>query len=140
MVVALPNDLEALRDITRGNLLALWAEVSSDVLPKKTSTPFLARLIAYEVQAQSYGGLGKRLQSKLERISEGGHASSPSKIATNGTRVVREWNGVQHTVDVTDQGSVYRGKTYRSLSAVAREITGTRWSGPRFFGLQRKSS
>lgn len=138
MVITIPSELEALRDMTRGDLLDLWAQVSSDELPKKTSTPFLARLIAYEVQAQNHGALGKRVQSALERIANGEPAPSPSKIATNGTRLVREWNGVQHTVDVTDQGAVYRGKTYRSLSAVAREITGTRWSGPRFFGLQRK--
>ena len=116
-----------------------WAEVSSDELPKKTSTPSLARLIAYEAQARHHGGLGKRLQSTLERIADGKPASSLANIANSGTRLVREWNGVQHTVDVTDQGAIYRGKTYRSLSAVAREITGTRWSGPRFFGLQRKS-
>ena len=139
MAVSMPSDLEALREMSRGDLLALWAMVSSDELPRKTSVPFLARLIAFEVQVQNEGGLGKRLRSKLERIAEGEPASSPAKIAANGTRLVREWNGVQHTVDVTDQGAVYRGKTYRSLSAVAREITGTRWSGPRFFGLQRKA-
>lgn len=138
MSISMPSDLEALRDMTRGDLLALWAEVSSDELPKKTSTPILARLIAYEVQAKNHGGLGKRLQSTLERIADGEPASSPAKIASNGTRLVREWNGVQHTVDVTDQGAIYRGNIYRSLSAVARDITGTRWSGPRFFGLQRK--
>lgn len=139
MSIATPSDLEALRDMSREDLLALWAEVSPDELPKKTSTPFLASLIAYEVQVQSQGGLSKRLHSTLERIAEGGSAAPPAKIATNGTRLVREWNGVQHAVNVTDKGAIYRGKAYRSLSAVAREITGTRWSGPRFFGLQRKT-
>ena len=133
-------NMEILRDMPRGELLALWETLSSQAPPNRTSTPFLARLIAYEAQAQKYGDLGKRLQSTLERIAAGDPPPEAAKIATQGTRLVREWNGVQHSADVTADGVIYRGKTFRSLSAVAREITGARWSGPRFFGLQRKQT
>jgi hypothetical protein len=62
-------------------------------------------------------------------------AVSPAIPVRPGTRLMREWNGRMHLVDVTDNGFVFDGKTYRSLSAIARRITGAHWSGPRFFGL-----
>lgn len=139
MSVEMSPDLEALRDMSRGDLLELWSQEEFGELPKKTSTPFLARLLAYERQAKKLGGLPKRTRSALGTIVSTGIPEAPAKLATTGTRLVREWNGVRHVVDVTKDGTVYRGRTYRSLSAVAREITGTRWSGPRFFGLQRKA-
>ena len=64
----------------------------------------------------------------------GGELRLPAALAS-GTRLMREWNGRMHVVDVTDDGFVFDGKTYRSLSAIARRITGVHWSGPRFFGL-----
>lgn len=139
MAVELPADLEALRDMSRGDLLELWDRETLGTLPNRTSTQFLARLLAYELQARQHGGLRKRTRSALQAIVANGVPESPAKVATTGTRLVREWNGIRHVVDVTKEGAFYRGKTYRSLSAVAREITGARWSGPRFFGLQRKA-
>ncbi|WP_300396573.1 DUF2924 domain-containing protein [Henriciella sp.] len=138
MAVELPPEMDALRDMSRGYLLELWSREEFGALPKKTSTPFLARLLAYELQARKRGGLRKRTRLALVAIESSGMPETSAKLATTGTRLVREWNGVRHVVDITKQGAVYRGKTYRSLSAVAREITGARWSGPRFFGLQRK--
>lgn len=63
--------------------------------------------------------------------------AAPKPSIAAGSRLAREWNGKTHVVDVTDDGFFYAGKTYRSLSAIARAITGARWSGPRFFGLDR---
>ena len=139
MAVELPANLETLRDMSRGDLLELWNREGLGVLPNRTSTPFLARLLDYDLQARMHGGLRKRTRSALEAAASNRMPESQVKIATSGTRLVREWNGVRHIVDVTKEGAVYRGKSYRSLSAVAREITGARWSGPRFFGLQRKA-
>lgn len=139
MAVELPADLESLRDKSRGKLLELWDQETLGTLPNRTSTQFLARLLAYELQARKRGGLRKRTWSALQALIANGTSEGPAKVATTGTRLVREWNGVRHVVDVTKEGAFYRGKTYRSLSAVAREITGARWSGPRFFGLQRKT-
>ena len=139
MAAKLPADLETLRDMSRRDLLELWDREGLGVLPNRTSTPFLARLLAYGLQARKQVGLRKRTRSALEAVLANGVLESPAKVATTGTRLVREWTGVRHVVDVTKEGAVYRGNTYRSLSAVAREITGARWSGPRFFGLQRKA-
>ena len=139
MAVELPNDLEALRDMSRGDLLELWDREALGTLPNRTSTQFLARLLAHHLQVRQHGGLRKRTRSALKVVVSNGMSEMPAKSATPGTRLVREWNGIRHVVDVTKEGAVYRGKTYRSLSAVAREITGARWSGPRFFGLQRKA-
>ena len=139
MAVELPSDLEILRDMSRGDLLELWDRERLGVLPNRTSRQFLARLLAYDLQARKYGQLRKRTRYALETVVANGTSEGPAKVATAGTRLVREWNGIRHVVDVTKEGAVYRGNTYRSLSAVAREITGARWSGPRFFGLQTKA-
>lgn len=139
MAVELPANLETLRDAPRGDLVELWDREALGSLPNRTSTQFLARLLAYELQARQHGGLRKRTRSALEAVVAKGVPEVSAKVATAGTRLVREWNGARHVVDITKEGAVYRGKPYRSLSAVAREITGARWSGPRFFGLQRKA-
>ena len=134
-----PSDLESLREMSRRDLLEIWEQAGLGVLPYRTSTPFLARLLAYELQVRKHGGLRKRARSTLTAIVSNKMPGPQVKTATPGTRLVREWTGVRHVVDVTKAGAIYRGKAYGSLSAVAREITGTRWSGPRFFGLQRRA-
>ena len=139
MAVAFPSDIEALRDMSRRDLLELWVRDGQGDLPGGTSTPFLARLLAYEIESRKQGGLRKRTRSALDAVVSNRMPGTSARTATAGTRLVREWNGVRHMVDVTRDGVIYRGKTYGSLSAVAREITGARWSGPRFFGLQRKA-
>lgn len=102
---------------------------------------FLIRAIAYCLQEQAFGGLKPSIRRLLARVAEetaGG--SSPmrpqSRKPEMGTILVREWQGNAHRVTVLDDGVSFNGKRYRSLSEVAREITGSRWSGPRFFGLR----
>jgi len=119
----------------RGDLAALWREAIGGPPPKRLSTPFLRRILAWEVQAREHGGLPAAFEKKLERIADGKARSARQKLRPGG-RLVREWNGVSHVVDVTGDGFLWRGARYRSLSAVAREITGAHWSGPRFFGLK----
>ncbi len=80
------------------------------------------------------GGLTRSEQRALMTLAAGGK-DPRSKALKAGTRLYREWQGVSHEVLITDNGCRWRGKDYRSLSQVARAITGTRWSGPRFFGL-----
>lgn len=100
------------------------------------SRALLAAIVAYEIQAVQRGGLPVRLRNHLLAIAQ----STPIALATPslrcGARLVRDWNGTSHVVDVVKGGFVYRGQTYKSLSAIARDITGARWSGPRFFGLK----
>jgi hypothetical protein len=97
----------------------------------------LRRLLAFEIQAEVYGGLDAELRQKLRRAQT---AVAKKPGLQPGTTITREWRGAQHEVQVIDGGFVHAGTTYESLSEVARAITGARWSGPRFFGLVGKAT
>ena len=128
--LALP-DLAAME---RGALLALWPELIGGPPPKGLSQPFLRRFLAFELQARRHGGLPKGLAGQLEKLAR--NAARPKSPGLRpGGRLLREWNGVSHVVDVTGDGYLWQGQRHRSLSAIARAITGAHWSGPRFFGL-----
>ncbi len=118
----------------REDLLALWTDLIGGVAPKSISRPVLRRILAYECQARQAGGLTKARQRQISAVAEGRRRSRASTLS-HGGRLIREWAGVSHVVDVTGDGYRWKGKSYRSLSAIAREITGAHWSGPRFFGL-----
>ncbi len=116
--------------------LALWGAGP----PPGLGRAFLVRVIAYRIQEDAFGGLTPATRRFLRRFAADADAEPfpavrPPRTATPGTVLVREWHGTSHRVIVLDNGCTWRGKRYRSLSEVAREITGTRWSGPRFFGL-----
>ena len=104
----------------------------------------MVRAIAYRIQEQIYGGLDpatlRRLGRATQDLAAGREPSNRSAPIQPGTRLLREWHGVLHEVIVLEQSVRYRSKTWPSLSAVAREITGARWSGPRFFGLHPKKT
>ena len=119
----------------RAALSAAWTDLFSEPVPKSLSQAFLRRFIAFEIQARRQGGLPRGFRSDLARAVHRRERSAPPSLAPGG-RLLREWNGVTHVVEVTDQGFRWNGKRHASLSAVARAITGARWSGPRFFGLK----
>jgi len=100
----------------------------------------LVRAIAYRIQERALGGLNPSTRRRLDRatadLAAGRNHSPLAPKIKPGTRLLREWQGNVHEVIVLEKGVEYRGKFWPSLSAVAREITGTRWSGPRFFGLK----
>ena len=101
----------------------------------------MVRAIAYEMQARHYGELKSAIVRQLEKIASDKTEGAPRALVLDpGARLIREWNGVTHTVDVTDDGFEWKGEQYGSLSAIAREITGARWSGPRFFGLNGRAA
>ena len=107
---------------------------------KRLSRDILLRGVTYKLQENEFGGLAKATLRKLQGSIAGG-LSFPEKCRPRisfkpGTRLVREWHGVTHTVVILTDGVEWRGQRYRSLSVVAREITGAHWSGPRFFGLK----
>ena len=120
----------------RAELLSAWTEVHGRPAPKGLSQSLLRRFLAFELQAQQRGGLCRKSAAMLRQ----GRAPRPkaSRLRSGG-RLVREWNGKTHVVDVEAEGYLYNGKSWRSLSAIARHITGAHWSGPRFFGLSESA-
>ncbi|MEQ1499250.1 MAG: DUF2924 domain-containing protein [Novosphingobium sp.] len=110
--------------------------------PAPSLSPELLRLgIGYKLQEQRLGGLSRSTRSLLRQVEartgQGSTKPLPRKL-TPGTRLVRDWHGVGHTVIVLDDGFEYDGKHWRTLTAVARAITGAHWNGPLFFGLSER--
>ena len=141
----LAAELAALPSLSRDALKARWEEVYGAPPPSHLGRPILLHGIAYRIQEQLYGGLDAATRARLDRaakdMARGREPSGAPTAIQPGTRLYREWRGVVHEVVVLDRGVQYREKTWPSLSSVACEITGTRWSGPLFFGLKgRKPS
>jgi len=124
----------------RAALLAAWSEILGSPAPKRISRTFLRRFLAFEIQARRTGGLSKQTIAALKRSGREARPKAMTPALKPGGRLLREWNGVTHVIDVTETGFVWNGKAWRSLSAIAREITGAHWSGPRFFGLSGKAA
>ena len=132
----------AVRSASRDDLIMAWRGAYGRPPPPGTSRQLLELAAAWSLQAKRHGGLGRAAKSRLKRLADGDDAAVVSDRRSTvepGTRLAREWNGRMHIVDVTAEGVVYAGETYRSLSSVARAITGARWSGPRFFGLDKQA-
>jgi hypothetical protein len=132
----------ALRDLprlSRHNLAEQWGALYGAPPPPRTSRNLMIRAVAYKLQERVRGGLSPATRRLLGGISDPASVKRPSRAVRPGTVLIREWQGVTHQVTVIEDGAVYRGKRYRSLSEVARLITGARWSGPRFFGLHDKA-
>jgi hypothetical protein len=137
------RDLAALADLPRSELAVLWKSHYGTAPPRGISRRLLIGAIAYAQQAKEQGGISPRLSRRLAKLAASGSIDAavspnprkPSRAISPGTRLVREWNGITHVVDVIDDGFVWKEEKYRSLTAVARAITGARWSGPRFFGI-----
>jgi hypothetical protein len=134
--------LAALQRLPRAKLRTLWTKELSETPPSSLGRDILALGIAYARQERLYGVLSRRVVKELERLgacalSNGAEAElSTNPIPRAGTILVREWQGVIHHVTVTDDGFLWNGNSHRSLSGIARAITGTAWNGPRFFGLR----
>lgn len=134
MVRPLDDQLAELDDLTIDELRARWVRLTGRAAPR-LGTPTLRLAVAYELQVRALGGLPRSLQQRLAQL---GAAKTVTRSAAPGMRLVREWGGTAHIVTVGEQGEIeWNGKVWRSLSEVARAITGTRWSGPAFFGLRQ---
>ena len=134
------SELAALAMMTYTQLHHAWRRHYRAVPPKKMSRDILELGIAWKIQENKLGGLGvsmKRQIAELARTMETkSDLAKPRAVSLKpGARLLRSWSGVTHEVLVVEDGFLWAGRTWRSLSAIAREITGTRWSGPRFFGL-----
>lgn len=137
MAISDPNEFLGMN---RAGLTAAWAVFYKEPMPQRFGDATLRLALAYRVQAASKGAdlspaIQKRLQHSLAAPRGRGKAAPPRY-----QRYLREWNGEMHVVEVVAAGYSYRDAVYRSLSEVARKITGTRWSGPLFFGLKKRAA
>jgi hypothetical protein len=138
------EQIAALQALDTAELRSRWQGVFGSPAWKGASRDLLLRGLAYRLQEMAEGGLSKSALRSLARLTQSdgsmGHPRRPSTPRLKpGTRLVREWRGETHQVIVTDAGFEYRGSRYATLSEIARLITGTRWSGPLFFGLRKPS-
>lgn len=156
------REIATLRDLSRAELAARWTAIYGVPPPKGARRVLLERAIAWHLQAKTLGGARKEVLRLLATCSatasgqvrvdahagqrqRGGAAAitlpapSPQRatrpLPSPGARLVRDWHGKTHVVDVVGDGYLWQGDSYSSLSVIARAITGARWSGPRFFGL-----
>ena len=124
--------------MTAAQLRAEWQVVIGTVAPNGFGKDMLACGIAYHVQERLQGGMllttARQLAEAKKQLARGEVASPRTRLRT-GTQLARDWHGRSHHVLVLEDGYSYQDRHYRSLTAIAREITGARWSGPRFFGL-----
>ena len=120
---------------------SLWAEQFGALPRFHARRDFLVRCLAYRLQEQAFGALATATRKRLRKLAIE-LPTTPAAVLTDaplakpGTRLIRQWGGEAHTVTLADKGYIYRGQRYQSLSVIARLITGTRWSGPAFFGLK----
>ena len=128
-----PDELDQLG---RSGLKTAWEEAFGSPPPPYLSVGFMRKALTYERQCRAQGGLPASIRRKLAAIAKGeDRGATPGSAIGAGAHLVREWNGRTYRVEVLADGYRMDGRTYRSLSAVARRVTGTAWSGPRFFGL-----
>jgi len=134
---AIGRKVEVLESMSRDELVDAWGKNHGCSPPKGMNQPMLIRSAAYFVQSRQIGGLKRETRKALLAISAGAqHKPKPPKPELKpGMQLLREWHGVTHQVMVLEKGFEWRGEVYSSLSAVAKAITGVKWSGPRFFGL-----
>lgn len=136
------RDMAALPDLSLDDLKARWRQLYSAPPPARLGRTLLMRGLAHRMQERALGGLKaatlRRLDQAAKNIAAGLTLSAAPTALKPGTRLLRDWQGITHEVILLEDGVRYRGRTWRSLSAVAREITGTQWSGPLFFGLTNR--
>ena len=140
----LARDIQALGRMTPAELRSAWRETFKQAAPP-LSPDFLARAIAYRLQERQHSGLTSPVKRELARltrlIARTGECRPGNHISLKpGTRLVREWNGRALNVLVCDEGFELDGRQYASLTQIAHDVTGTRWSGPRFFGLKSRKA
>ncbi|MGD9724842.1 MAG: DUF2924 domain-containing protein [Nitrospiraceae bacterium] len=136
---ALIAELARLSQLSHADLSARWFELYGNEL-KGARRELLIRGIAYKLQEQAHGALSEACRARLRRLRAAfkrDPSYQPRKNLKPGTQLTREWRGELHEVTILEAGFSYRERTFESLSEIARAITGTRWSGPTFFGLNR---
>ena len=131
-------EVDQIRSLGIVALRTRWRAMFAVMPPAGLTKDIIARMIAFRIQEQAFGGLEKDAVTLLERLARGDKPGAVNRRLKPGTVLVREHNGERHTVIVVPDGFLWRETTYASLSTIARTITGTAWNGPRFFGLRMR--
>jgi hypothetical protein len=132
----LDADLAALATLSPAQLRERWSKITGKA-PPRVSPALLRLALSYELQVKALGGLSRASHQRLAQLAA---AKTQTRSTTPGMRLVREWHGTIHIVTVAEDGSIrWNEREWKSLSEIARTITGTRWSGPAFFGLKERS-
>jgi hypothetical protein len=132
---AIEAEITHLRSLAIDALRRRWRVIFGRTPPADLSRDLLGRMIAWRLQERAFGGLDRESLRFLDGLAR--HGCPPRRRLKPGTVLVRDYQGQRHTVTVVPNGFDWQGTTYSSLSAIARAITGTAWSGPRFFALAR---
>jgi hypothetical protein len=140
----LAGEIAGLQSLDVEHLKARWRTLYGTDAPSRFSRDLLIGAVAYRLQERALGALKPITRRLFQRVAADAHARRPRQFALlrklePGAVLIREWGGVKHQVVVVESGFSFRGRHYRSLSAVARHITGSRWSGPLFFGLKGRT-
>ena len=145
----MPNPVEpclaALPTLSKAALGELWKQFFGSTPATQLRRDLMIPILAYRIQERTFGSLSARAQQRLLHLSRAFEKGSDPAVAPTprirpGTRLVRQWGDRVHLVNVETNGYEYQGARYQSLSEIARLITGTRWSGPLFFGIKRESA
>ena len=124
-----------LADMDRAALRVAWSGAFGEAPPHFLSMIFMRKALIWDAQCRRMAGIPADLKRALKAAAGGKSIRGPAPAIRTGTQLVREWNGRRYQVDTTEDGYVLNGECFKSLSAIALHITGTSWSGPRFFGL-----
>jgi hypothetical protein len=130
-------EIKRIRSLGIDEVRALWRTTMGSASPPALTKDLIVRIICWRIQEKAFGGLDRATVKLLGRLAQGqGSGIDGPRHLKAGTVLVREYQGERHTVTIVPDGFVWREQTYRSLSTIARAITGTAWNGPRFFGLR----
>ncbi len=140
MKADLPDQLREIASLDRPGCLARWETAFGGAAPLYVSLRFMQRVLVHDLQCRVLGEYSGKTMRLLEAIiGDCKGDTADSGAAKPGSVLLREWNGRTYRVEVTPEGYVLDGQAYRSLSGVAKRITGANWSGPRFFGLKTRA-
>ena len=136
-ITGIEEEIGPVADLPRQELMERWRKAFGTLPPKGVKRGLLERSCAHQLQIRQFGGLKPATRKALLAIARDTpiERQAPRQELRQGARLIREWHGVAHQVEVTDVGFTWSGQSFASLSSVARAITGANWSGPRFFGL-----
>jgi hypothetical protein len=140
---ALRDEIAQWRDLDLPRLRERWEKSHGSPAPKTVRRDMLIRSLAYRVQSEALGGLKPSTKRQLRQILDATRAGTEMPVSSSprikaGTRLIRVWRDKTHTVTVLADGFEWQGSRYRSLSEIARSMTGTRWNGLVFFGVKSK--